>query len=311
MANDKRVKLYGRVFITGDIRTVTGLHIGMGKQALAIGGVDAPVIRDPLTNLPYIPGSSLRGKMRSLMEKKEGVRQEFYISRKNDVRIHVCETAVDEKKKRKSDNEQPYNTCPVCPIFGVPGDKYANAPTRLIVRDVSMDPESKRRLEDEAKTDLPYTEVKWEASIDRVTSMAVPRQMERVPADTVFNGFEFVFNIFEAKDRNRLRSVLEAMLLVEDDYLGGLGSRGSGKIKFENLRIYARSSDNYGTPCHWKGKKHAFASVSAALVETEEPLSGWLSAAMPIWAGEGATPAEEVERPEEPGVGVDETPGEE
>jgi len=310
MTNNRKVKLYGRVFITGDIRAVTGLHIGMGKQALAIGGVDAPVIRDPLTNLPYIPGSSLRGKMRSLMEKKEGVDQNFPI-KKPDVYIHVCDTATDEDDNSLPDKNQPYNTCPICPIFGVPGNKYANAPTRLIVRDVSMDPESKRRLEEEAKTDLPYTEVKWEASIDRVTSAAVPRQMERVPADTVFNDFEFVFNIFEVKDRNRLRSVLEAMLLVEDDYLGGLGSRGSGKIKFENLKIYARSSDNYGTPSHWKGKKHAFASVSAALEETEEPLPGWLPTAVPIRAEEEATLAEEGERPEDPGVGVDETPGEE
>ncbi len=82
MTNDTRhVTLMGRIFITGNIRAVTGLHIGGAAGALEIGGVDSPVIRDPLTNRPYIPGSSLRGKMRSLSERLNGSAQNFQVGR--------------------------------------------------------------------------------------------------------------------------------------------------------------------------------------------------------------------------------------
>jgi len=233
---EKRVTLYGRVFITGDIRAVTGLHIGGAAGALEVGGVDAPVIRDPLTNRPYVPGSSLRGKMRSLTEKKTGRTQNFRIGK--GVHVHVCEERGD------------YDVCPVCPIFGVPGDKPASNPTRLVVRDVFMSDDSAEKLQ-AAQTDLPYSEVKWEATIDRVTSAAVPRQIERVPAGAEFEGFEMVYSIYDAGDIERLISVIEAMQLLEDDYLGGLGSRGGGKIAFQKPVISARSSQDYGTMVKW------------------------------------------------------------
>jgi CRISPR/Cas system CSM-associated protein Csm3 (group 7 of RAMP superfamily) len=120
-----------------------------------------------------------------------------------------------------------------------------------------------------------------------------------------------VFNVFEAEDHDRLCSVLEAMLLLEDDYLGGLGSRGSGKIKFENLKVYARKSDDYGTPNYWKGEDHTFDSVSAALEETEESLAEWLSTAVPVPPEEETPSTEESEQLEEPGAGTGEMPGEE
>ena len=81
MADKASVTLYGRVFIRGSIEAVTGLHIGGAAGALEIGGVDSPIIRDPLTNRPYVPGSSLRGKMRSLTEKMAGAELNFDISR--------------------------------------------------------------------------------------------------------------------------------------------------------------------------------------------------------------------------------------
>lgn len=245
----RRVTLYGRVFITGNIQAVTGLHIGGAAGALEVGGVDSPVIRDPLTNRPYIPGSSLRGKMRSLTEKIKGRVQNFPISR-GKVYIHVCENADD------------YADCPVCPIFGVPGDKEPLNPTRLIVRDVFMSEESAAELQD-AETDLPFSEVKWEATIDRVTSAAVPRQIERVPAGTVFGDFEMVYSIYDVGDVDRLVTVVEAMQLLEDDYLGGLGSRGGGKITFQNLAIYARNSSNYGDRFDWPEEVASVADVLA------------------------------------------------
>jgi CRISPR-associated protein Csm3 len=253
----KRVTLYGRIFISGDIKAMTGLHIGGASGALEVGGVDSPIIRDPLTNRPYVPGSSLRGKMRSLTEKMTGRLQNFRIGK--GVHVHVCEKRGD------------YDACPVCPIFGVPGDKPASNPTRLVVRDVSMSDASATKLQ-AAQTDLPYSEVKWEATIDRVTSAAVPRQIERVPAGAVFDGFEMVYSIYHQADIARLITVFEAMQLLEDDYLGGLGSRGGGKIAFEKLSVGARSSKNYGQRQEWEQEAASVADVLAQ----KESLLEWV-----------------------------------
>lgn len=263
---EKRVTLYGRVFINGGIKAVTGLHIGGAAGALEVGGVDAPVIRDSLTNRPYIPGSSLRGKMRSLTEKRTGSVQNFRIGK--GVHVHVCKTAKDDKGRDLPPKQQPYNNCLVCPVFGVPGDQYTNAPTRLVVRDVFMSDVSAEKLQ-AARTDLPFSEVKWEATIDRVTSAAVPRQIERVPAGTEFENFEMVYSIYHEDDVARLITVVEAMQLLEDDYLGGLGSRGSGKITFQKLAISARSSQDYGKKVNWPQK---VVSVSEILGYKEDLL---------------------------------------
>ncbi len=278
MADKARVTLYGRVFITGNIKAVTGLHIGGAAGALEIGGVDSPIIRNPLDNRPYIPGSSLRGKMRSLIEKRAGAELNFYVSRikGKEVRVHVCKARKQPDGTLLPPEEQPYTACPVCPVFGVTGDEFADAPTRLIVRDVFLSDESAKSLE-EVQTDLPYSEVKWEATIDRVTSAAVPRQIERVPAGAVFEGFEMVFSLYDPKDVERLATVIEAMQLLEDDYLGGLGSRGGGKIAFENLKIYARNRENYGTPDPWTGD----ASKVAKILEQKEALIEWARRTIP------------------------------
>lgn len=267
MSNNKLVNLYGRLFITGDIKAVTGLHIGGAPAALAIGSVDNPVIRDAMTNRPYIPGSSLRGKMRSLWEKITGVDQNWPIGK--GVRIHVCEKPND------------YGQCPVCQIYGIPGQLDASSPTRLIVRDVLLDDDNAKKLRKEAQTDQPYTEVKWEAAIDRVTSAATPRQIERVPAGTVFTGFEMVFSIYEEGDLDRFTHVIEAMQLLEDDYLGGAGSRGGGKIQFQNVQIKARStrtSAGYGQEDNWPGK---VATISE-LLQQRQSVREWAKQAVPL-----------------------------
>ncbi len=252
---ERRVTLHGRVFLTGEILAVTGLHIGGAAGGLEVGGLDLPVVRDPLTGIPYIPGSSVRGKMRSLTEKKTGCRQNFRIGER--VHIHVCEQAED------------YAQCPVCPIFGVPGDKPASAPTRLVVRDTFMSPDSVEKLQ-RARTDLPYTEVKWEAAIDRVTAAAVPRQIERVPAGTVFKDLEIIYSVFQEEDVPRLLTVIEAMQMLEDDYLGGHGARGSGKVAFRNLRLYARRSAAYREVIPWPGEGTTVAELLARWDKLEE-----------------------------------------
>jgi CRISPR-associated protein Csm3 len=107
-------------------------------------------------------------------------------------------------------------------------------------------------LEDSGRTDLPYTEVKTEVSIDRVTSAANPRQMERVPAGVTFADAEIVYSIYHGercdagRDVARLAALLTAFQLLEDDYLGGQGTRGAGKVKFTNIRVGLRSGDYIG-----------------------------------------------------------------
>jgi CRISPR-associated protein Csm3 len=243
MAN-KTIQLKGRIFLRFNIKAVTGLHIGGSETGIEIGGVDKVVIRDPITNRPYIPGSSLKGKVRSLLEKYLGLPLNRPIG---NTYIHSCGKG-DEKK---------YPDCHVCQIFGVPGEVDFATPTRLVVRDVHLREESAKELIEKARTDLPYTEIKTEVSIDRVTSAANPRRIERVPAGAVFGPAELVYSIYEGtddkgngiadpnKDVERLRILVKGLQLLEDDYLGGLGSRGSGKVQLEGITVSVRQGEKY------------------------------------------------------------------
>lgn len=241
------IQLEGRVFLTFDIEAVTGLHIGGTESGIEIGGVDKTVIRDKLSNRPYIPGSSLRGKMRSLLEKYHGLKQNQRIGQGY---IHSCGAEEKDKEKARKD----YMGCDVCQVFGVPGEREFSTPTRLVVRDVHLSDSSAKTLEESGRTDLPYTEVKTEVSIDRVTSAANPRQMERVPAGSIFDGAELVYSIYSGdgcdagRDIGRLRTVIEGLQLLEDDYLGGLGSRGSGKVRLLGIQVKARAHGNLAEP---------------------------------------------------------------
>ncbi len=235
------VKLLGRVIVCGDIEILTGLHIGGSPGALAIGNVDMPVIRNAVNGEPYIPGSSLKGKLRSLSEKLTGAPQNTTINKgKNDgtgkVEMHTAKTADQ------------YKLYWVNPIYGVTGDAgtFVTAPNRLIVRDVGLTDQSRKELR-EAHTDLPFSEVKWEATIDRVTSAATPRQTERVPAGAVFGPMELVFSLYSTEDIPLLGHLFTGLQLVEDDYLGGQGSRGSGKVRFSGLNLTIREGKGYTT----------------------------------------------------------------
>ena len=233
------IKLYGRVFIKIKIKAETGLHIGGSGGALEIGGVNNEIIRNPLNNQPYIPGSSLRGKMRSLTEKRLGLPQN---NRVGNATIHVCQ------------KESEYTACEACQVFGVPAelDFDIPTPTRLIVRDIALTDESVTLLA--GKTEL-YSESKTEVVIDRVTSAAVPRELERVPAGAEFGPSELVFGVYAEDDLDLLQLVFTALQIVEDDYLGGSGSRGSGKIKFADIEIAARSSENYSQKPIFEGEE--------------------------------------------------------
>ncbi|KXG76749.1 CRISPR type III-associated RAMP protein Csm3 [Fervidicola ferrireducens] len=234
--------LKGKYIIKFDIIAKTGLHIGASNNSLDIGGVDNAVIKDE-EGKPYIPGSSLKGKMRSLMEYAEGlIKPEELIfskeSKDDPIRIHMCD---------KED-------CAVCNIFGRNHGKHKFVsgkevvfenitPTRLIVRDAKLDKESITK-EMKENIDFEWTEVKFENNLDRITSSANPRQTERVPAGAKFKG-EMVLNVLNDEGTKYLSKVIQAMKLLEDDYLGGQGSRGYGKIKFENIKITFRDKEYY------------------------------------------------------------------
>ncbi len=254
------ITLYGRVFIETKIKALTGLHIGGSNTDLEIGGLDKAVIRNPLTKRPYIPGSSLRGKMRSQMEKLLGLPQNQPIGQ---VRIHTCQT------KSEFDNN---GGCLVCTVFGVPAEKDYDNHTRLVVRDAELTDTSAQSLQD-ARTDLLYGELKTEVAIDRVTSAATPRTIERVPAGAVFGPAELVFGVYDAADFARVKVMLDALQLVEDDYLGGSGSRGSGKVKFEEIHLYLRNGKDYSQPVHYR--EQSFGSVQEIAKEFDK-IQQWM-----------------------------------
>ena len=257
-------KLLGKVVISATIKAVTGLRIGAATSGLEIGGVDQPVLRDPVTEKPYIPGSSLKGKLRSLLTKAYGRPLQQLVRTPVEIWIHWCE------------DENDYQNCCICPTFGQfpsgPGQRRYDfvTPTRLIVRDAKLldelevtDEEGNvRRLRwQDVETDLPYTEVKMEVALDIITAASNPRQMERVPAGALFGGDDLLlFSVFDRLEQNgkvvidpdwereRLRAVFLAMRLLEDDYLGASGTRGYGKIKFQDITVKWRPIDFYRDP---------------------------------------------------------------
>ena len=232
-------RLYGKIVLRGKIKALTGLHIGAQREVSEIGGIDNPVIKDPITGLPYIPGSSLKGRLRALFEiltnsklnewkekyktlekykpgrcEEEGCGR-FFNRRISRGMIHACDS-YDEALE-----------CPVCRLFGTTG-KETNFPSRIIVRDAKLTEEWVNRWREGQE----LTEAKIEVGIDRVTSQANPRTTERVVAGTEFD-FEIIYNVEHIGQwEDDLKNLLTAMGLLEDSYLGGSGSRGYGKIKF-------------------------------------------------------------------------------
>lgn len=198
------IKLMKKIIYTGTITLKTGLHIGGTNAALNIGGPDKFVVRNPINNVPYIPGSSLKGKMRALVEIANG-----------------CTSDGKASNDPKSISGE---------LFGVATGREDNRPSRLIVRDAELDL-SKPEMFD--NTDLPYTESKTEVAIDRITAKANPRTFERVPAGAQFK-LNMVLNIFEGENEQRLKETLQlAIRLLQDDYLGGHGSRGYGQVEIK------------------------------------------------------------------------------
>lgn len=234
MSEQINSKLKSKIFIKGKITALTGLHIGGNSIGMAIGGADKVVVRNPLTNEPYIPGSSLRGKMRSLLERARGDEK------------HNPEEGGFSLKEGKLEAQAGINPETLLgKLFGVSADKNNGQPTRLMVRDAHLTPASKEQLENAPNTDMPMTEVKTEVNIDRITSAANLRQFERVPAGAEFN-FELVLTLLEGDDEKQfLNLIREGLELVQHDSLGGHGSRGYGAVEFRIETLQERTMRHY------------------------------------------------------------------
>ena len=238
------LKFIGKLVLEGELHCETGLHIGAGKGSLEIGGADNPVVKDAFGR-PYIPGSSLRGRIRALLEQSSSLAvpaELVYLSRRRgqEVRIHQSDRPDDE----------------ICLLFGrnpgrverVSGEALeatTATPARLTVYDAPLDMQSitaqmRENLDDE------ITEVKSENAVDRITSQANPRTLERVPAGARFQ-LRMVVDILCDEDKELVGRVAEGLRLLEDDTLGGGGSRGSGRVRFANFRAVWRGRDFYAS----------------------------------------------------------------
>lgn len=211
--------------IVGKIVVKTGLHIGAGNDEVHIGGVDSPIIRNPINLEPYIPGSSIKGKMRSLMEWK-----------------------LNKIDKSENNFGNPCSCgkfdCPICRVFGTANnsskgeeDSKKRGPTRIIVRDAVLSKASQELF----YADKELIEIKAENNINRITAKATPRQLERVVPGVEFD-FEISYRVLDTGDGGDLDNkyfkdvVLESLKLLQNDYLGGGGSRGNGQIEFKDLK---------------------------------------------------------------------------
>jgi CRISPR-associated protein Csm3 len=191
-----------------ELEVLTGLHIGAGNDAVQIGGVDSAVIKDPISSLPYIPGSSLKGKIRCLLETEGGY------SEMNDIINDYFGPTSDYLKTKKNDKN------------------YIQKPTRYIFRDLTLDDDNKQKFLSGEIT----TEFKTEIVIDRQKGTAKDgglRTIERVPPSIKFTG-EILIRVMDGDNEAQLVEVLEkGISLLNNDYLGGSGSRGYGAVKVE------------------------------------------------------------------------------
>ncbi|MGM0518103.1 MAG: type III-A CRISPR-associated RAMP protein Csm3 [Campylobacterota bacterium] len=246
------------------IRVLTGLHIGISDDTMNIGGIDSAVIKreiyadkttgeicfDPYEknklkenikklSEPYIPGSSLKGKIRSLLEWKFGlIDKQIKLSKNENSKLKkgavIDSTFVNAIDDENSDETKLAKL--IIKLFGESAGTNSNEEikiTRAIFRDCYItDSTRKLFLEDKIK----LKEEKAENSINRVDIGANPRFIERVPSGVEFD-FEVIIRNF-ADDNNELLedTIKLGLLLLQNDALGGGGSRGNGRIEFDSLK---------------------------------------------------------------------------
>jgi len=247
----RQIKLLGYIKISGTITAITGLHIGGTADSIDKGGIDNPVIKNPVTNEPYIPGSSLRGKMRSLLEKKTAKQ---FSPMTDEIWMEMYKGSTPQSTINAMNSE-------VCRVFGNSAS-YESIPSILVVRDALYTDDTRKKY---MENGLPRTEAKMEIAVDRITAHALPRTIERVPAGAEFN-FEMVYKVMEmtfiekvenktevyktfkpTKDsiKKDIENILWAMEQIqENEGLGGNTSRGHGQVKFELDPLQLKSFDS-------------------------------------------------------------------
>jgi CRISPR-associated protein Csm3 len=247
----------GRVRVTGLIRLRSGLHIGAGKDSVEIGGIDNPVIKHPFTGEPYIPGSSIKGKLRFLLEWAFGC-----------VRADGQAWGFDDKQPADAKD-------PVLRIFGNALKQWNGGPTRLMVRDAPLCEEDEKRYREAPDA---FFKEKTEVTIDRIKGKALDgglRTQERVPANVGFD-FEMVFRLYDtgdggARDLECLNWTLQGLALLEEDALGGSGSRGYGRIAFEGLALHVSERDKLSLDNRFRSQRFS-RDKAAAVVSAEDVL---------------------------------------
>lgn len=223
------MQFIANIFFKGKIKCLTGLHIGGGQDKLEIGGVDSIVIRDPRTQYPIIPGSSLRGKLRTMIE-----------------------FGLGKISMEKNKEGEPSLASEIVRIFGKGADDgrtttIGDGPTRLLVRDCMPDTTTTAMWE-EIETELLYTEFKAENTINRLTSAANPRFIERVPSGSVFD-FELILGVYGSTTtlKEDITNIIMGLGMIEHNWLGKSGSRGYGKIEFVLNEPALITCDDYKT----------------------------------------------------------------
>jgi len=204
--------------LKGNIELLTGLHIGGGDDTMKIGGIDKEVVKiydkELKREVPYIPGSSLKGKIRSLLENKNRL-----VMNDGSVFNSKYLNAVNDKEKAIN----------IVKIFGDANTEKPYGITRAIFYDAYLSKDTKEAFK---RGEIELKEAKYENSINRIQGTASnPRQIERVPAGVEFE-FEIKLKVFDDDNENELKTIIEEGLnLLENDYLGGNGSRGYGRVK--------------------------------------------------------------------------------
>jgi len=195
---------------TSQIEILTGLHIGGPKEGLKVGGIDNPVIRNPITNQPYIPGSSLKGRFRMALEVKYA--------------------DVTKESKGVGPSSDPNNKSQVVKLFGNADSNKQTEATRLIFRDARLSDGFEEYAQGEEKIEVKMDREKLAGFTGSI------RRQERIPAGARFD-FEVMMRVFEGDDEKLFLSRLEeAMKIVELEFLGGSGSRGYGQVKFHDFK---------------------------------------------------------------------------
>ena len=211
--------MYGKLEISGVIESLTGLHIGGGSQFAAIGAVDSVVIKDIQDDLPMIPGSSLKGKLRSLLSKQLSAGE-----------LPKGHNQDDDRIKR---------------LFGHAESKNPKT-SRIYFSDIFMSEESREELEN---SDMDATEIKFENTITRSTGVANPRQIERAIKGISYN-MSLIYNIEnESEIEEDFKLLKMAFKLLKYDYLGANGSRGYGRVDIKDLDVKALIVDEEDENC--------------------------------------------------------------